>query len=242
LNGPNNPSVDNLSGKVAIITGGASGIGLGIAEKLSAKGMKVVIADINAPRSTVLNSSFFHTDIANSHDIDLLYKEVEQNDLLPDVLVCCAGIGIMEKLSEGDPDKWQKVIETNLLGNLRFIRAFAHCLESKGKGDVVIISSVSGDSAYAYGGVYCASKAGLNMIAETLRLELQPKVRVTNIAPGVVDTDFFQNSLSGSTNVPEIGWGALKPSDIAEALYFAISRPQGVVVNNIILRPVAQVL
>jgi NADP-dependent 3-hydroxy acid dehydrogenase YdfG len=229
-----------LKGKVAIITGGASGIGLGIAKKLSQVGMKVVIADINAPSEAVSNSSFFRTDISEPGDINLLYQQVSKHDLLPDVLICNAGRGIMEKLSEGDPLKWQKVIDVNLLGNLRFVRAFAHCLETKGKGDIVFISSVSGDSAYPYGGIYCATKAGLNMISETLRLEMKPKVRVTTIAPGVVDTDFFKNTISGNQTVDSIGFGALRPEDVADTVIFALSRPAGVAINNITIRPVGQ--
>lgn len=240
MSGTNKYSNAALEGKIAIISGGASGIGLGIAKKLSQEGMYTILADLKEPDEAVLNSTFIKTDISKAEDIDLLYQKVTALDLLPDVIICNAGRGIMEKLAEGDPQKWQSVIETNLLGNLRVVRAFVHFLQEKENGDIVVISSVSAERTYPYGGIYSASKAALNMAAETLRLELKPHIRVSTIQPGVVDTDFFRNTIGGGQSVEEIGWGALKAEDVAEAVVFILNRPQGVAVNNITIRPVAQ--
>lgn len=112
--------------------------------------------------------------------------------------------------------------------------------ERNGRGDVVFISSVAAAHAYPGGGIYSASKAAVDQLAETLRLEVQPEIRVTVIHPGVVDTPFFENMIHGEQSVESIGWGALAADDVAESVLYAITRPRGVALNNIVIRPAGQ--
>ncbi|WMJ73383.1 SDR family oxidoreductase [Cytophagaceae bacterium ABcell3] len=223
----------------ALVSGGASGIGYAIASKFNSEGVKTAIADINFPQPlpTGLYSSL--CNIASGSEVDRLFSELHTSFGLPDIIVCNAGIGIHEKLTEGDPEKWATVINTNLMGSLRLIRAFVPSVPENMKCDVVFISSVSAGKTYPYGGIYSATKCALETIAETLRVE-EPGIRVTTVAPGVTETNFFKNTISGSREVDENGWGAISPEEVANTVYYAISRPHGVSVNHITLRPTLQ--
>lgn len=171
--------------------------------------------------------------------MDALFQAVQSQLGAPDILVSCAGVGLHERLAEGDPAKWARVLEVNVLGALRLIRAFVPGMLERG-GDVVIVSSVAATTAYPWGGPYAASKAALEMVAETLRLEVMPQVRVTTLAPGVVDTAFFAHMLGGNQSVEEIGFGALFPEQVAELIAYAVSRPSNMVLNHLTVRPRGQ--
>ncbi|WP_276496812.1 SDR family oxidoreductase [Pontibacter litorisediminis] len=232
--------MQQLKGKHAIISGGGSGIGRAIAEQLSADGVNTAIADLHLPADLSSGITPFSCNVADAAAVDTLFFEVQQQLGKPNILVCSAGQGVHEKLTEGDPEKWQHVINTNLMGTLRMIRAFVPGMQEAGAGDVVIVSSVAAGQAYAYGGIYAATKTALQVIAETLRQEVLPTIRVTVIAPGVTDTAFFKNTLSGSQTVESIGYGAITPGQVADAVLYALRQPPGVSINNITLRPTAQ--
>ena len=223
-----------------MISGGASGIGLAIANKFAAAGAQVAIADITEVERNRENVHAFLCDVSTGKDVDTLFQLVHQQIGVPDILVCSAGRGIHEKLTEGDPEKWRQIIETNLLGSLRMVRAFTPGMLEAGHGDVVFISSVAAAQAYPYGGVYAASKAALEAVAETLRLETLPTLRVTVVAPGVTDTNFFKNTVSGFHTAEDIGFGAIAPEAVADAVLYAVSQPPGVSVGYLTVRPAAQ--
>lgn len=223
-----------------LITGGSSGIGFAIAKKFSSSGSKIMIADIQSPPEGSGNILFRKCDVGNPVQIDDLFSWTRENMGDPDLLVLNAGRGIKEKLTEGDPEKWRKIIDTNLMGALRCIRAFVPGMVEKKKGHVVFISSVSSAKPHPYGGVYSASKTALEVIAETLRLETIPHVNVTVISPGITDTNFFRNEVSGGTSVEQMGIGAISPDDIAEDVFYAVNKRNGTSINKIITRPIGQ--
>ncbi|WP_026464319.1 SDR family oxidoreductase [Adhaeribacter aquaticus] len=229
-----------LTNRNALISGGHSGIGLAVAAKLQAAGAQAAVADISSPNHLPVGITSFSCDITNAAQIDNLYGEVNAHFGHPDILISNAGQGIHEKLTEGDPAKWQKVIELNLLGALRLIRAFVPGMLAAGSGDVVFISSVSAGQAYPYGGIYAATKSALQTVAETLRLEVLPTLRVITIAPGVTDTAFFKNTISGFHTADDIGYGALAPETVADAVLYALMQPPEVSVNHITVRPTLQ--
>ena len=229
-------------GRKAIITGGSSGIGKSITRKLSASGYTTVVADVQAPAPESKQSHFFPVDLTHPDEIDTFHRKVMDAVGVPDVLVLNAGQGIHEKLTEGDPNLWEQVFRLNVFSTLRLVRAFAPAMLGQGRGDIIFMSSVSSQKAFPYGGIYGASKAALDMIAETLRLEVQPMIRVTTLHPGVVNSDFFSNIIHGAQTPESIGWGAVSPDQIADAVLFAIHQPAGVAVNDIVIRPAAQPL
>jgi NADP-dependent 3-hydroxy acid dehydrogenase YdfG len=232
--------VQELKGKKAVISGGGSGIGRAIVDKLSAAGVSVAVADLLIPTDLPANAYPFTCDVTAAPAVDALFSGTQDKLGTPDILICSAGRGIHEKLTEGDPEKWRQVIDINLMGVLRMIRAFVPGMLEAGQGDVVLVSSVSAGQAYPYGGIYAATKSALEVVAETLRQEVLPKVRVTVVAPGVTDTAFFQNTISGFHTAEDIGYGAIAADDVADAVLYALSKLPGVSLNHITIRPTAQ--
>lgn len=228
----------DAASRKAVITGGSSGIGRSIIQKFSEAGIETAAADLNPINS--LPGHLFEVDLTNPGQIKKFISEVKETMGTPDILVCNAGQGIHEKLTEGDPESWEKIFRLNVFSVFRLIRAFVPEMGKKSTGDVVFISSVSSDHPYPYGGIYTATKAAIDQLAETLRLEVQPDVRITVVRPGVVDTNFFKNMISGTQTPEEIGWGALHPDRVAESVLFAVSQSKEVMLNDIVMRPVAQ--
>lgn len=222
---------------LAIVTGGSSGIGNAVCSHMLRKGYHVVNADIRASEMKMEGHyHYLNCDIASSGHVQQLSHYIQQQGT-PEVLVLNAGIGIHEKLREGDPEKWMRVIDVNLGGSLRVIRAV---LPFMNKGHVIFISSVSACNPYPYGGIYSATKSALETIAETLRQEEFPDIKVTVITPGVVNTSFFDNMISGSHSAESIGWGSLEPEEVAGAVDYILNQKKDTVINNITIRPSGQ--
>ena len=231
--------LEKTTPKIALVTGGSNGIGRAIVKKLADTGAKVIVADLQDTEEDAV-AIFRKCDISSREDIAALFTWVHDNVGQPDIMVLNAGQGIKEKLTEGDPEKWAKIIDINLMGALRCIRAFVPEMVEKKQGHVVFISSVSASQPHPYGGIYSASKTALEVVAETLRQETLPWVKVTVVSPGIVATDFFQNQVSGPTTLEEIGMGSISPEEIAEDVWYALSKKNGTCINKITTRPVLQ--
>lgn len=225
--------------KIAVVTGGSSGIGKAIVEKLVQLHYEVVNADIR-PDEGVSQSRYLRCDVTKAEDIHNLYAFVHDHFGIPDVLISNAGQGIHEKIAEGDPEKWTRIIDINLVGALRFVRAFLPGMLQHSEGSILFISSTAAKQAYPYGGIYSASKAALNMVAKTLQLEVEGKLRVGLIAPGVVDTAFFKDMISGYHTVADIGWGSVSPQQVAELVAHALLLPPSVNLAEITITPTIQ--
>jgi predicted outer membrane repeat protein len=172
--------------------------------------------------------------------VEQLITNINNKIGTPDIIICNAGRGIHELLKDGNPETWEEIFRINVFGALRIINGFLPAMIEKEEGDIVFISSVSSHHPYQGGAIYAATKAAIDIIAETLRLEVQPNIRVITVSPGVVSTNFFKNIINGSQTPETIGWGALEPDDIADTIFYAISQPHNVAINNIVIRPVAQ--
>jgi NADP-dependent 3-hydroxy acid dehydrogenase YdfG len=227
------------SSSTVLVTGGSGGIGQAITKKLAKAGFGVINADVAGPTEEVEGVEYKNCDVSNGADVDDLFKWLNDKGSLPEVLVLNAGKGIHEQLTEGDPEKWLDILQLNVMGVLRCIRAFVPPMTERKKGHVVFISSVAATKAYTYGGIYSASKAAVEMIAETLRIETLPDIKVTIIAAGVTDTGFFENQVSGHNSVESIGVGSLSAEDVAEDVLYAITKKGGSI-NKIVSRPAGQ--
>lgn len=230
----------SLAGRRALVCGGGSGIGAATARALAGERARVLVADQKNAAGLEAPIDFQRTDVGRGEDIDALHAAARERLGGVDALISCAGVGIHERLDQGDPRKWARVLEVNLLGALRLIRAFVPDMLAQGAGDVVVVSSVAARQAYPWGGIYAASKAALEMVAETLRLECLPTLRVLTLAPGVVDTPFFDHIINGNQSVESIGFGSVSPEQVADLILFALSRPPEMALNELVVRPRAQ--
>lgn len=230
---------ENHEKRKIFISGGSSGIGKSLVKICAGQGWEVATAD-QQQFNFEEEVHFIQADLTQKASATHIREKLDALDFQPDVLVFNAGRGIHQALAEGDPDQWEYIIQLNLMSVLRLLRAFLPGMLRQGGGDVVFVTSVSARTTYPYGGIYAATKAALEMIAETLRLEQQPHIRVTRVLPGVVNTSFFDHMIDGGQTPESIGWGALQPDDVAQTIFHAITQARDVALNEIVIRPRAQ--
>ncbi|KPB00039.1 SDR family oxidoreductase [Ahrensia marina] len=238
--------------KVIAITGASSGIGLATAKLLAQSGAKLVIGARRADRidaaaeglrrdgADVISCSLDVTDRASVSAF--VSQAVERFGQL-DVLVNNAGIAPISALDDLNVDEWDAMIDVNLRGPLYGIAAALPIFRQQGSGHVINIVSTAGLVLAPHMAVYAATKNALRTIGEGLRLESGPDLRVTNVSPGFVQTE-FASSIADETvrsaiekRMGEIG---LSADSIAQTVAFAINQPSDVEVGDIVIRPAAQ--
>lgn len=231
-----------LNKKVAVITGASSGIGKGIALKLSNEGATVVLVARDEKKldrvSTELrkagarNYEFISADVTKREDIDRAIKQTIEEFGKVDILVNSAGQMKSSAITEGDVQAWDDMIDTNVKGTLYAINAVMPYFQQQQSGHIINIASISGFEVTKSSTLYSATKAAVHAITQGLEKELaKTGIRSTSISPGMVDT--------AMTN--ETDWGSrkmLKPKDIANAVVYALTQPSHVNVNEITIRPV----
>ena len=246
--------MDRLDDKVAVITGASSGIGEATAEALAAKGAAVVVAARREERLDALveriqNSggrtlavSCDVTDEGQAHD--LVRRAVEEFGRV-DILVNNAGVMLLSQVGKGLSDQWRRMFEVNVLGLLYATDAAIEVMKRQGSGHIVNVSSVAGrkvtrDSS----GVYAGSKHAVVAISEGLRQELlKDNIRVTVVEPGAVATELTdhitdEDAREAVSSLHELD--ILHSEDIAEAIVYAVTQPDRVSVNEILIRPTQQ--
>jgi NAD(P)-dependent dehydrogenase (short-subunit alcohol dehydrogenase family) len=167
---------------IAIVTGGASGIGKATADRFRAGGADVVVWD--------LNGGDIRCDISDPDAVSAAIQQTVADHGTPDRLVACAGIGASGLLLDQNPEDWQRVIDTNLTGTWLTMRAVAHAMVDAGRGgSIVAVSSISGTLADRDMGAYCVSKAGIDMLVRVAAAEWGAHgIRVNAVGPGVTRT------------------------------------------------------
>jgi NADP-dependent 3-hydroxy acid dehydrogenase YdfG len=222
---------------VFLITGASTGIGAATARQAVAAGYRVVLAARSADRLEALAAELGGPDRALAVPCDVTewadQKAVAARALEAfgriDVVFANAGFGAKRGFLEETPDDWRRMVLTNVLGVALTIRATLPAVK-EARGHYVLTSSVAGRRALA-GSLYSATKWAVTGMGEALRQELNGTgCRVTLVEPGLVDTPFFDNPVSG----------ALEADDVARAVLFAASQPPHVDVNEMLIRPTAQ--
>ena len=239
----------NLTGKTAVVTGASSGIGEATARLLAGHGCNVALAARREDRLEALAAELGDRALAVPTDVTdpaacegLVSRAVEAFGAV-DVLVANAGLGLGGSIPDGDPEDWHRMFEVNVLGVLYATRAAVRHMLDRGSGDVVIVSSLSGRRVPAADGtVYAATKHALTAVAEGLRMDVSPRgVRVTNVEPGLVRTEFPENqSQSAEQFYAEKDFVPLEAENVAAAVLFAVEQPPNVSVNGIMVRPTGQ--
>jgi NADP-dependent 3-hydroxy acid dehydrogenase YdfG len=264
-----------LAGKTAIVTGASSGIGRAIAEKLGKAGAHVYLAgrtraDMDAARATIEaaggRGSVVVLDVRQVEQVrQLVGRALEETGRL-DVMVNNAGLSYPSPVIEADPEEWRAMLETNVLGLLAGCQAAVRAMRKCGaEGHIVNISSIA--ALRADSGVYGATKHAVNCISSTLRRELEEdKIRVVNVMPGAIATNFARNfdpafvaglveaagvkvEVKRGERLPDEVMATLQPKmrqllgspdDVAEAVLFAVTQPIHVNVAEIVVRPPKQ--
>lgn len=232
----------------AVITGASSGIGAATARALHTAGYHVVLLARRTERIDNLATELGERSTAIAADVtdrDSLLAAADRVATLggADVLVNNAGVMLLGPFSAEQRDDYRQMIEVNLLGAITATEVFLDQLKASPAADIINISSVAGRTARAGNGVYAATKWGVNGWSESLRQELLPAVRVTLIEPGVVATELPTHITHADTNaaVNEMySHAEVTADDIAEVIAFAVSRPRHLAINEILLRPAAQ--
>jgi 3-hydroxy acid dehydrogenase / malonic semialdehyde reductase len=203
---------------------------------------KLLAAKKSIQESADIDVKKFAVDLQDMDAIEKFYGEVSSLDI--DIVINNAGLALGKASFEDyDFKDFEGMIDTNIKGFLKVAQlAMPHL--KKHKGHIVNLSSIAGVEAYEGGSVYCASKAFVKMISRNLRIDLAGTgVRVTDIAPGAVETDFSNTRFKGDTAVAESvykGYAPLQPEDIADCIAFAVSRPVHVNIDYMLVMPTAQ--
>jgi NADP-dependent 3-hydroxy acid dehydrogenase YdfG len=245
---------EGIKGKVVLILGGAGGIGSEAARHLASKGAKIAVADIDeAKRDAVVDTirsscgdvRGYHVDVVDKAKVKAVVDAVVRDFGSLDVLVNSAGIMLIRPLIEINTAEWETTIDLNVKGTLWGIAAVLRVFLAQQRGHIINLSSVHGLKVFSPGGaVHSASKFAIRALSEGLRAELTGSpIRVTSVTPGAVNTG-IQNKTTGtdSARLLEIYKNSIPANAVARAIAFAIEQPASVDVNEIVVRPTAQLI
>jgi NADP-dependent 3-hydroxy acid dehydrogenase YdfG len=234
--------------KTALITGATSGIGRATAIKLSENGYNLILCGRRVDRLNNLKADLSANVNVHTLTFDVRERvEVEQQlNALPDdwknidILVNSAGNAHgLSSIQQGDIDDWDAMIDSNVKGLLYVSRAIIPQMVERRSGHIINISSVAGKKTYANGAVYCASKSAVESISEGMRLDLtEHGIKVTNIAPGAVHTEFsevrFKGDKERAQKVYE-GFEPLLPEDVADMVAYIVNAPERVTIADVVM-------
>lgn len=243
-----------MKDRIIFITGATSGIGEGCARKFAAMGSDLILngrnteklaelkAELTAKGVDVLTLPF---DVRDRQAMRAAIDSLEGKWKNIDVLINNAGLVIgLDKEFEGNLDEWDVVLDTNVRALLAMTRMVVPGMVERGRGHIINIGSIAGDAAYPGGSVYCATKAAVKALSDGLRIDLvDTPLRVTNIKPGMVETNFTVVRYRGDKERADDfykGIHALNGDDVAEVVYFAASAPAHVQIAEVLVMPTNQ--
>ena len=235
--------------KIVLVTGATSGIGEACARKFAQNGDKVILTGRNQVRMTAIADELkaqgaeVLTLMFDVRDREAARQAIES---LPaewqeiDVLVNNAGLALgLEPEFEGNSDDWDGMIDTNVKGLLTMTRLIVPGMVARDRGHVINMGSVAGDAAYAGGNVYCATKAAVKALSDGLRIDVaNTAVRVTNLKPGLVETNFSNIRFHGDEERAANVYKGIKPltgDDIADVAVYAANAPAHVQIAEVLI-------
>lgn len=241
--------------KIVLITGATSGLGAAIARKFAENGDHLILTGRRENRLDSITRELiktYHVEILPLiFDVRKL-KEVEDAlEILPenwrniDVLINNAGLAVgLNPIHEGVIDDWERMIDTNVRGLLYMSRVFVPLMVARKKGHIINIGSIAGKEVYPNGNVYCGSKFAVDAISKAMRIDLLPHhIKVTQIAPGAVHTEFSLVRFKGDQKRAEAVYNGFRPliaSDVADVVYYVTTLPEHVNINDLVIMPTAQ--
>ncbi|CAN5568299.1 SDR family oxidoreductase [soil metagenome] len=235
----------DVSSRTALVTGASSGIGAATVRALAAAGLHTVAAARRIDRCRSLaeevGGEAIELDVSDPASVARMAEAAGDVD----VIVHSAGGALgVERVEDADEEHWTTMVETNVMGVERVTKALLPALRRGGNGHIVVIGSVAGVEVYPGGGGYTAAKHAANALARTMRLEFVAEpIRVTEIAPGLVETEFSLVRFDGDEVKAAKVYDGIEPlsaEDVADAIAYAVTRPPNVSVDYLAIKPRAQ--
>jgi len=241
-----------MSRKIALITGGTSGIGEACARLYLKNDYNVIITGRRLDRLAEFKSQFndgrVHVlcfDVRNESQVIDALNSIPEEWKNIDVLVNNAGLALgLSRFFEGNSQHWDTMIDTNVKGLLYVSKVVSNWMKDVQKGHIVNIGSIAGKEVYMNGNVYCASKHAVDALTQAMRIELAEfNVRGSAVHPGAVETEFSEVRFEGDkqkANQVYVGFENLIAEDIADAVFYITSRKPSVNINDLVIMPTAQ--
>ena len=228
---------------VVFVTGASSGIGRAISESLAGAGHRVIAAARRSERLDELAE--VEPCTLDVTDLDAMRAAVDatvRRHGRIDVFIANAGVMPLSRLDAGLVDEWNHTIDVNIRGLLNGIASVLPHFTERGRGHFITTASIGAHHVTPTAAVYCGSKYAAWAITEGLRLESPPGIRVTTVSPGVVESELADiiTDAQAKAFMAEYRSTAIAPTAIASAVQYAISQPEDVDVNEIVVRPVGQ--
>lgn len=244
----------SLKNQTVLITGASSGIGQACAKDFASLGANLVITARRLDRLEEMAKELsqhhnvkvwpYKLDVRNLEQVKALYEQLKKEAVTIDILVNNAGLGLsVDKIQDGKIENWEVMIDTNFKGLLYMTRLILPQMIAKNKGHIINIGSVAGQDCYISGNIYCATKHAVKAVSRSLRLDLLgTKIRISEIDPGAVKTEFNEVRLNDKEKAKELyqGFKFLAAEDIASAVAYAATRPEHVNISEMTIYPQAQ--
>ena len=240
--------------QIALITGATAGIGEACARVFAQQNYDLILVARRAERLEALAEQLvsefgirvntIRIDVRNKEEVEKL-ETLSEDWKKVDVLINNAGLSQgIDPINEGSTTDWDVMIDTNVKGLLYVTKVVTNWMIKYGAGHIINMGSIAGKETYLKGNVYCATKYAVDSLNMAMRIDLLPhKIRVTGIHPGAVETEFsevrFKGDKERAKKVYE-GFEPLHAQDIAETIWFAVSRPPHVNINDLVIMPTAQ--
>ncbi|MFK7924130.1 MAG: SDR family NAD(P)-dependent oxidoreductase [Bacteroidia bacterium] len=238
--------------RTVLITGATAGIGKACAEIFAAHGDRLILTGRRAERLESLAEALdtdvqtYAFDVRDVAQVQKFVSQLEDEWRNVDILINNAGLAVnTTKLQDGLYEDWDRMIDTNVKGLLYITREVSPLMIARGKGGHIInIASIAGKQVYPGGNVYCASKHAVDALSQAMRIDmLEHQIKVTNIAPGMVDTEFSLVRFKGDKDAADNVYNGLAPltaEDVADVVFYAAGLPKHVTINDLVLMPTAQ--
>lgn len=244
-----------LKNKTVFITGASSGIGLACATQFAKAQAKLLLCARRLDKLKTLAKCLadeygaevysFPLDVCNHHDVKNQLSSLPESWKSIDILINNAGLAAgLDPLQKGNVQDWEEMINTNIKGLLFITKEILPAMLAKNAGHIINIGSIAGHQVYPNGAVYCATKHAVKALSEGLRMDLLgTNIRVSSIDPGAVETNFSLVRFKGNAERAAAvyhGMKPLKPEDIADAIFYCVTRPSHVNISEMIIMPTDQ--
>jgi ribitol 2-dehydrogenase len=233
-----------LAGKTAAITGAASGIGLACAKRLLAAGARVVLVDRDAQALARVVAPLgpdalpLMVDLTDPASVAGMLPQILERTGQLDIFHANAGAYVGGLACDGDPDAWDRMLNLNINATFRSIHAVLPHMIARKTGDILVTSSVAGVVPVVWEPVYTASKHAVQAFVHALRRQVIPHgLRVGAVLPGPVVTALIADWPQEKLAAERAAGGLIEPEEVAEAVFFMLSRPRTVTIRDLVILP-----